>query len=365
VRKLLALVMMLVLVGLVFAPVGAAQEANTSARAAVELTLDRAVQRALAFNPALEKKMLEVEEADDARVSVPATYYTEWSPEAEAGIFGAESSKFAYEQAKRAYDLQRDALILDVTKKYYDVLRALEKLAAKQAAYAHAEAEVAAARAMFNVGLLSRLALDGAEARLEGAGAELAEAQGQLDNAYLALNQLVRFDGQERPVLVDPVPPFEPVELELSAYEARAFRANPSLELARAAADYMQRVENYAVQGEIQVTSTDVKAAELDVRAAQDGVRELVHHLYRGVKTLEDTYAAAEMGLAIAAETLRVTRLKHEVGMVTRTAVLEAEAEVAAARQRLFDLAAQHAYMKQALDKPWAYLGTVNASAEQ
>ncbi len=361
-RKLTALVTVLVFILLVFVPPGLAQEANTSEPEVVELTLEQAVQRALAFDYELEKKKLDVDEADDNRVSVPATYYTEWSPTAEAGIFNAESSWFACERARMLYEARRDALILDVTRKYYGVLNALEKVEAKRAAHAHAEAELRAARAMFSAGVLSRQALDGAEAALEEAKAALAEAQGQLDNAYLALNQLVRFGVQERPVLVDPVPPFEPVELELSVYESRAYRDNPSLEMVRATLEYMRRVENYSVGGDTPVTSTDVKKADLDVRSARQGVQQLVHHLYSGAKALEEAYAAAAKGLAVAEERLRVARVRYEVGLATETAVLEAEVGVATARQRLHDLAAQHTILKLALDKPWAYTSASSAA---
>lgn len=357
-RKLTALIATLILCVLVFVPPVYAEDANVSEENVIELTLDQALYRALFFNNALEKTRLEVEQKDDARVSVrSATYYTEWSLQAEASIFSAESTRFAYEQARKSYDIQRDSVKMDVIKKYYDVLSALEKLEAKKLSYTHTEAEARAARAMFNVGMLSRLALEGAEAKLDGAKVELAAAQADLDNAYLALNQLVRYGANERPVLTDTVS-FEPVDQELSVYESRALSDNLSLEMARAAADYMNRVENYSVGREIMVTSTDVKKAELDEKTACDGVQKLIRHLYSGVKTLEESYAAAQRGLAIAEENLRITQLKYEVGLVAKKEVLKAEADFAAAQQRVTDLAAQHTYMKEALETPWAYVSS-------
>lgn len=358
-RKLAVSVVALIFCVFAFTPSAVAQGEDTSGPEVVELTLERAVQRALGFNPVLEQKQLEVEQTDDARVSARGIWYVQWSPEAGAGIYAAESTRFAYEQARKERDRQRDVVALEVTKSYYDVLTAQEKLAAQEQSYVHLEAEVRAARAMFTVGMMSRLARDEVEARLKTATAEVAAARAELDNAWLALNQLVRFSAGERPVLVDQVP-FEPVTLELRVYEARAFSDNPSLEMVRAAADYMNRVENYTVSGKVPVTTTDAKQAELELDSARDGVCKLVHHLYHGAKTLEATHAAAAQGLVVAEETLRITRLQFEVGLVTQTAVLAAEAAVASTRQQLLDLAAQHAHLKLALDKPWAYLSTGN-----
>lgn len=327
-----------------------------------ELTLDQAVSRALNHSNALKKAEADLQKAQDARVWAPVTDYTTYSAAGEARIFAAESTNYAFEKARRSYDLQRDVVLIDITKKYYDVLGALEKLEAKKSAYTHIEAEYRAARAMFAVGMVGPNVLNGAEARLDGAKAELAEAQAGLDNAYLAFNQSLGHHASERPQLVDTVS-FEPVRLEFGIYRSRALSDNPNLGMVSAAVSYLKSVENYtAPPGMTAPTSDDVWKAELDAESARDGVDRLIHHLYSGVKALEDGRVAAEKGLAIAEENLRITRLKQEVGLTTRTAVLEAEAGAAAARQRLFELTARHAYLKQALDRPWAYVSVNSGS---
>lgn len=333
-----------------------AQQEGDPERKVMELSLDNAVKRALDYSRSLEKSQMDLDKAYDARVWAPVTDYTTYTPAGETRIFAAESTSFAYENARRAHELQQDSVRLDVTKKYYDILIALEKLESKRSILAQAEADVRVTRAMVSVGMISRLALDGANVKLDMAKADLAAAKAEMDNAYLALNQLVRFNVNERPVLVDTVT-FVPVSLELGIYESRVLRENPSLEMARAAADYMKSVENYTVGGEVKVASTDVKKADLDLETARDGVQRLIRHLYSGVKTLEESYAEAERGLAIAVENRRIAQLKYEIGMTTRTEVLKAESELAAAKERLLGLASQHAYLKLALEKPWAYVG--------
>lgn len=352
----------LILCGLLMtAPAYGAVTGDSGAKP-IELTLEQAVSRALSLSNALKKAEADLQKAQDARVWAPVTDYISYSAAGEARIFAAESTNHAYEKARRSYDLQRDVVILDITKKYYDVLGALEKLETKKSAYTHVEAEIRAARAMFAVGMVGLNALNGAQARLEGAKAELAEAQAGLDNAFLAFNQLLGYNTSERPQLVDTVS-FEPVSKEFGIYRSRALSDNPTLGMVSAAVSYLKSVENYtAPAGMTAPTSTDVWKAELDALTARDGVDRLIHHLYSGVKALEVGRAAAEKGLAIAEENLRITRLKHEVGLTTRTAVLDAEARVSAARHGLFDLTARHAYLKQAMDRPWAYVSMNSGS---
>jgi len=62
----------------------------------------------------------------------------------------------------------------------------------------------------------------------------------------------------------------------------------------------------------------------------------------------------------VAEEALRVVQVKFELGMATSSEVAAAEAEVQAARQGLFALACEHAYMKLAAEMPWAYLGVLS-----
>jgi len=64
----------------------------------------------------------------------------------------------------------------------------------------------------------------------------------------------------------------------------------------------------------------------------------------------------------VAEESLRVAQVKFDLGMATSGEVA-AEAEVQAARQGLFALACEHAYLKLAAEMPWAYLGMLAQSS--
>ncbi|MBO8129727.1 MAG: TolC family protein [Peptococcaceae bacterium] len=323
---------------------------------AMQLTLEKAIQRALWQSNALEKADLEVEDADDARTTVSAVYYTNYVPGGEGLIYAAETTQFAYEQAKKQYDLTRDQVILNTYQKYYDVLSAQEQVYSAEASLAQAEKDLVVAEASYQVGLISKVALEGARTKVQSAKAALAEAQGALDDAYAALNQHIGLDEDERPVLVD-MPEFEPVTRDVSTYISYVLDESPTLWTAEEAAKYMNRVANYTVNGETPITDEDAEKAELDAEDARDATRLLVRTLYNSVKSLEEARAAAEQGVKVAEETLRITELKAEVGMATAKDVAKARADLAAARQRLFELTCSHTYMKKVLEMPWAYGG--------
>uniref|UniRef100_A0A7C2I0P8 prephenate dehydratase n=1 Tax=Ammonifex degensii TaxID=42838 RepID=A0A7C2I0P8_9THEO len=84
--------------------------------------------------------------------------------------------------------------------------------------------------------------------------------------------------------------------------------------------------------------------------------------LFSATRSLEDAYTAAQEGVTTAEENLRLAHAKLAAGAGTPAEVTAAEADLAAAQQNLFDLAVQHAYMKLAAEKPWAYLGVLAAS---
>lgn len=341
--------------------------AVASEKEPVELSLKEAIFRALYFSKSVEKAELDIEKAEDARSAasgaVLPTYYISYTPGTESLIFAAESAEFGYRSSQKSYDLTCDTVVLDVYSRYYAVLKAQEKVAAKEAALKALEKKLAVTQAMVHAGLATRTAIIGLEAQLAGAQAALAGAQSELDQAYVAFNQLVVLKPDERPVLTDTVT-FTPLEADENTCAAWATGENPTVWIARYAVEYKQTVQNYDTgDPNTVITDEDARKAELDAESAEEAAALLGRKLYHGVKSLEAAYAAALEGVAAAEENLRVTRVKFEAGLATSSEVVAAEADLTAARQNLFDLAAQHAYMKLAVEKPWAYLAVLAQSS--
>lgn len=323
--------------------------------AKVEITLEQAISRALAQSRALEKAKVKVGDAEDAYDASVAAYAYAVSVNTGTGpaYFARESADFAWESARYTRDLTSDAVALDACGKYFEVLKAMRNVHAREMALKRSEQELAVVHALHGVGMVGRVALDGAAAQVAGARAGLVEAENSLDKAYRSFNQLLGLDEDGRPVLPD-LPVFQPLDLDLQTLEINALNNSPTLVTAESALLYLQRVRSINSGDPMRdVGYYEVRSAELDVQDARDATRLLVRSLYNGVIGLEEAYAAAEQSVNIAAENLRIAQLKYQLGMVTKKDVLAAEADLAAAEQKLFDLTTQHTYLKLALAKPW------------
>lgn len=326
-----------------------------------ELSLEEAVARALRYSKTLERSVLDVTYADETRKDASlvlvgrfgADWATNYKPGVEGPYAGYLAADYGYEAAQKKKELQEDIVVADVHAKYYGILKAKEKLAAAEAALAAEEKKYAAAEARFQVGMISRSALNQAAMQLAQRRAELASAQSSVDNAYVAFNQLVGLYPEDRPVLTDTVT-FAALEVSnLSSAVAGIAGGNPLQWILEKGAELRERLIGLTGSGDQAEILAD--QAKLDAAIRKEDTRTAAYNLYYAVKQLEDAYNAALEGVRVAEEGLRVARVMHEVGLAPVTDVVSAEAALAQAKQALFDLICQHELMKMAFYKPWTY----------
>ncbi|ACA60607.1 TolC family protein [Candidatus Desulforudis audaxviator] len=345
-------------------PAGWAKEPATP-----ELTLNEAVTLAIRQSAALKKAGLDVDKAEELRrqaadqLTFTPVRGGSYDPRVEIAWYSLLSADLNWQMSKRTQNVEEDRLVLSTCRKYWDVLKAKEKVRAAEAGVRKAELALRKTRALARVGMSApgmspQVALAGAEAALAGARTGLAAARNELDAAYEGLNQLTGFWPQYRPVLVDSVE-FRPVEVDnLDVHVQRVLESSPAVWLANEGvtlAKYAQ--ELMWARGQYtpyKVRQIEVEQAELDAVSARDAVRLATRELYYSLRSLEAAHAAALEQVKAAQEALRVTLLAREVGMATAADVAEREAALAEAEQELFDLACQHAYLKLAFQKPWA-----------
>lgn len=353
-RKLLSLLLVIFLLAY-FAP-AAALAGDQAQEEQIELSLEDAVKRALGFSNAVEKAWISLDKADESRVPVAEYHYVSYSPEGEAAILAGESAKFAYDKARKELGLIKDEVVLNAYDNYFQCLRKQKELETKQLALEYANKEFAAANAMYNVGMMNKVGLDGMQTQVITAQNNYNAAELAVDNAFVSFNQMLGYKEDTRPVLVT-IPEYAPWEKDLEMHITTVLHESPVLWTAGEAAEYMRSVANMdpGTTGMSAVTDEDAEMAKLDAEDARDATRLLVRSLYSTVKNLEDGYAAAEQGVAIARENLRIAELKYNLGMATKTQLLKAQLDLATAEQSLFDLVCQHKFMKQVLEKPWAY----------
>lgn len=166
-------------------------------------------------------------ETATSSVQVEATKPVFTSGRITAGIRRAEAGISAADQALVE---ARQALFADVVTAYMDVRRDLEQLRIRANNVNVALEQTRAARDRFEVGVVTRTDVALAEARLEGARANEAAAQAQLETSRAAYAELVG----ALPEMLVPPPPLPALPETLDEALAIALDTNPGLASARA-----------------------------------------------------------------------------------------------------------------------------------
>lgn len=331
--------------------------------AAPEITLNQAIEMAGQYSKTLKKANLEVDRTAELRTYrydqldyVP--YGIPNNPAIEVAWSSMLSADLNWQMSKKSLGMEEDRLILDVCQKYWNVVVALDKVEAKKLALQQAELDMRKAGANSRVGLITPLNLTQAEAGLAAAKASLGTAENELDEAYVNLNKLLGLWPQDQPVLLDSLE-LIPIHVDnLDTAVQRVIEASPSIWLAQERATMQKYLENLMFYtGDYrpyQARKIEVTQAELDAASAKETMRVLTRTLYYNVLNLEETYSTLEEMVKIAEESLRVTTLKYDLGMVTRADVAAAESALAEAKQNALSVLSNQAYYKLAFQKPWA-----------
>ncbi|MDH7496824.1 MAG: TolC family protein [Syntrophomonadaceae bacterium] len=337
-----------------------------------QLTLEQATAMAMRHSEAVLKAAREVERTGELRDHSASGL--DWVPSEPAGSSIVEvpwaqflAADLTWEMSKRSEQAARDTVVLDTAKKYREVQVALAREEAAEAALADARRRLQDSRAMFQVGMGTGGALAAAEAQLTSGETSLASARAEVEKAYAAFNQAVGLWPEDRPILVDQLS-FQPLRIDSLDYEVRrALEGAPSLWLARQTVkmrEILQDMSLYSGQySPYQVRKIEVEQAGLDAMSAEETFALLTRNLYYAVQALEQGYSAAMAGISVCQENLRVARVRYEVGVGTLAEVTAAEKALAAAVAGADEIAAQHAYMKMAFAKPWAYLASPSTAS--
>lgn len=352
--KVVAAVMAVLLVCCLAPAVAAQAEPKTP-----ELSLEQAISRALSNSLAVERAVLDVVYAEDVSDSAKLAAYrwnpnytTVYTPGTEYYIAAIMTADFNYEAAKKQEELQRDMVVTETEKRYYDILLCQERIVALEAELSAEEQKFRITGLMFEAGMVPRIAFDQASLQLNQKRAELAAAENDLENAFVVFNQLVGLKPDDRPVLTDR-PVFEELNVEnLSSTVSQIVKDNPAQWIADEGVDLQEELEGFTGASSEQ-HDIKVEQAELDADMLREETRKGAYKIYYGIKSLEEAYQTAQAGVRLAEDSLRITRLKYEVGMATQADVAAAEAAVIQAQQKLFELTCQHKISKTVFYKPW------------
>lgn len=354
---LVSLMFFCLMIGIVTPALAAGEPVN------LEISLKEAILMALRHSDSVKKAEKEIEKKEEWRNYLADQ--VDYVPLAPPGSALVEvpwvkflSADLEWRMSKRGLTAQEDAVVMDTCNKYWTILRAQKKLSAAEAALDTALLQLQSARASYQVGMQANIDLIRAEMQYQIVQSAFVTAQNDVNNAYIAFNQLVGLCPGDRPTLTDTVE-YQPLEItDLEHEVARVLENAPDVWQAQEMVTMQKYLEDmmfYSGQYQpYQVRKIEVEQAELDAARTKKILEQTTRLLYYNIKNMEERYNEVKEGVKFAKENLRIKKLMFDVGMTTAAEVAAAEKALIDAESQAFELACMHTYMKLAFQKPWA-----------
>ncbi len=331
-----------------------------------ELTLEMAVERALNTNSSLKRAKKDLERAEEVKDYladkidfIPSGPVP--SSNAESVFLNLTQAEISRNMARRNYTAGEDAVVLSVHQAYYEILRSSEKVSVDESTLKNRQWLKQVAYAGQRAGTVDALGVIQAETSWGNAKTALESAQKALDDAYQKFNQMVGLSPEDRPVLVDS-PELSPLEVKNLDVEVNAivtssptvWSAEQGVELAKLTRRLYDFTNPNAGEP-YKAKEIDLEKAEVTAGDVKEQMAKQLRTMYYTAKQLEEQYAGIIESTRLAEENLRVAKVKYDVGIATKTDVLNAELALEQARQGLLEIECQHEILKMAFKKPWAY----------
>jgi outer membrane protein len=355
IRSFLALLLVLGLGIIGFMPAMAAAEEPVQS----DLTLEEAIDKSLAVNESLQKASKNVDISEEMR-----DYRSDQLGEPQGNASGdipwirLLSADLEWQISKRNLTAQQDGVVLSTCDKYWDVLKAQEKVRVAELGVRTALLQLQNAQAGNRIGTLADTHLITLNAQYQTAVSTLSSSRNDLDTAYIAFNQQVGFEPDYRPILTSTIE-YQPFEINnLEAEISRILANSPSIWSAEQAINLQTYQEDIAFYSgtytPYEITKLETQQKQLDLASAKKLTEQSTRSLYYQIKTMEDNYTKLQASIKLAEESLRIMKIKFDIGMATVTEVANEEKNLADAKSALFDLACTHEYSKLVFEKPWA-----------
>jgi len=339
-------------------------EVRPSDGQAPELTLEDAVNRAVESAVKVEQAELDVDKAWETRKAARSGYvkYADMTftgdvyvsmPGVGDPFFQFLSANSGWNISKQQLDLTKDAVALQAKITYFDIIKKQRSLETAQLALEKAQNDYKVARAKALVGMSSNAEIEAAASRLEQSTSALEQAKADLENAYRTLNKMIGYVPETRPVLTTTIE-FE--KLEVPSVENKVATAlspnnNPYLWIMKENYELTKYTWTYASVEE--AAKLDKDKTSLSYDDARKETRNKIYEMYDSLKSLEASYESALQGVKAAEEGLRAVKAMYEVGMVTKSEVLDKEHLLSQAKDGLLEVKRLYAITKETFEKPW------------
>lgn len=361
VKKTLLLIASVLILNLVAVSGAWAREPATP-----EFTMKQAVDKAQQFSKTIRNAEYDVDRSyelrqfsfDDVKYVPQGTT----SPEAEQDYTNFALSDINWQSAKKTLESTQDNIEVAVYQAYFSIIQGKLKVSVAEEDLKNSVEKERIAMVGYRVGTVNQAGLIEAQAARATSESSLVAARKALDDAYQKFNLLVGLWPDDRPVLTDN-PNLSPLVIDnLDTEVQRAIERSPSIWLANQKIDYANlKMDLYfagdrsAISEPYEVKDIDVKKAETSLEESKEKVRKLVRTLYYTALQKEELYSSTLESIKVAEESLRVKKIKLDVGMATKSEVLAAELAVDQARQTLLSTVCDHELLVMYFRKPWTY----------
>lgn len=287
------------------------------------LTMEEAVTIAQRDSIAATLADLSLEEARLAYTEVQANQILRPS------VISQQQGENAWEAAQAAWELAQLDLAMQVEQAYYDVLRTDLALDLAKRALEQAQAQLESTQVRHGLGMLSDVDLLAAQSQAATAQLEVNRAQANGATARMRFNRLLGRELAAPFRLVDEFA-YEPVDVNLE--DALASALSGRIELKRAQDAVALREKELMVNDNEYTPSLTIAKSRVALARAKAELRERevdiileVRQNYQAVLEGQERIPILETNLARAQETLRITGVRYEAGVITAIDLIDAQ----------------------------------------
>lgn len=327
----------------------------------LELTLDEAIDRALATSSNLKLADYDIERNEEVRQK--AAERVQYTPtdgsneDALNAFISLVQSDLSWQMSRKTKEVREDTIIKTVFDRYTSVLMAQEKVLIAEKTLANESYKRLEAVIGYQVGKVSLSNKILAEANYVTKEVALNESRADLEDSYIQLNSFIGLNLQDRPLLkYDPV--FVPLKINnLEADVQRRLEVDPNLWLTDKNVEKAELdldLFNWNGSTSYHAKEIDLEKTRLNAVEDKEQTRLSIYSIYSNILRLEEQYKTTEQNLRLAEDNLSISQLKYQLGMISKGEVLAAELDVANARTSLKSIIYQHEAQKMSFDKPWA-----------
>ncbi len=344
-----------ILIGLVLAALPLGLALGQGNKATVRLSLDQAVEAALKAHPSLDAAAAQVERAELQLSVVKDTYDEAVRRERNGGsgpTFGVDpydlkdasisfnNASMGLKLAHTARNFARESLRGQVSRSYFETMKAEMGINSAEAAVKRAEENHRVVKAQYQAGVAARNEVLGAEAQLAmtRAGLEMAKHGRQI--GLMSLKNLTGTPLKAEVELTTPLAQPEAEEMTEAEVQILIARLGDSrLDVARAEQSLLTQQVNLEILSSryfpqshpYKLQALNVKEAQANYRTQLMDAEVQVRQAHLKILAARDNYRALKQALEPARESLRLARIRHQAGVAALAEVISAESVFAQA----------------------------------